>query len=293
MKKFKISELDCFSGIKAHTIRIWEQRYNIFKPERTIGNIRYYSLQEAKLLLDIALLQQCGHRISTLSRMDPGELAIVVEELTTEDAIPGKAINDLIILMYNLEVEEFEDVLDSCVHVMGIHATISSVILPFIERVQLIHTAGNTETHFAIAALRKKLLIAIESASPENMLHKTVLLFLPEREHFDLMLLYAAWVLKGRGLRLLYLGGGVSRQALEEISLAKRPDLLLTCLSPKAKVFVNPIAPFLLQNLPETQLFVLGKEKETQPQPYRNAYYLHYTRVEDLMTEPAALMTAI
>ncbi len=293
MKKFKISELDCFSGIKAHTIRIWEQRYNIFKPERTIGNIRYYSLQEVKLLLDIALLQQCGHRISTLSRMTPAELAAMVEELTTKDAIPGKAINDLIILMFNFEVEEFEDVLDSCVHVMGIHATVTNVIVPFMERVQLINTAGNTETHFAIAALRKKLLVAIESASPENMHHRTVLLFLPEREHFDLILLYAAWALKGRGLRVLYLGAGVSRQSLEEISLAKRPDLMLTCLSPKAKVFVNPIAPFLLQNLPETQLFVLGKEKDGQPQPYRNAFYLHYTKVEELMSEPAGLMAAI
>ncbi|MEJ7913515.1 MAG: MerR family transcriptional regulator [Chitinophagaceae bacterium] len=293
MKKFKISELDCFSGIKAHTIRIWEQRYNIFKPERTIGNIRYYSLHEVKLLLDIALLQQCGHRISTLSRMEPAELAGMVEELSAEESIPGKAINDLIILMFNFEIEEFEDVLDSCVHVMGITATVSRVIVPFMERVQLIATAGSTETHFAVAALRKKLMVAIESASPENLLQKTVLLFLPEREHFDLILLYAAWAMKVSGLRLLYLGAGVSRQALEEITVAKKPDLILTCLSPKAKLFVNPIAPFLLQTLPDTQLFVLGREKEGLPQPYRNVQYLHYSKVEELTEEPLALVAAL
>jgi len=282
MKKFKISELDCFSGVKAHTIRVWEQRYNIFKPERTIGNIRYYSLDDVKLLLDIALLQQSGHRISFLSKVERSELASMVEELSDIESIPGKAINDLIIHMFTYEIEEFEDVLESCVHVLGVPATIERVIMPFIERAQLISISGSSETHFAVSALRRKIMVAIESANPRNLSQKTALLFLPEREHFDLILLYAAWVLKSTGVRVLYLGSLISKDAVEQVALLKNPDLIISCCAHKNKLFSASMVPFLLHALPQTQLCILGREKDLPLQPYSNVLYLSYLKLDEL-----------
>ncbi len=282
MKKFKISQLALFSGVKPHTIRIWEQRFAIFKPSRTEGNVRFYSLEEVKLLLDIALLIPFGHRISHLSKLKPSALTHLVDELSVPEAIPCKAINDLIVLMFSSEIEEFEDVLDGCVHVLGIEETVNKVVLPFMERVQLF-SYNNTEAdvHFTVTALRKKIITAIENANPPAMLQKTALLFLPEREHYDLMLLYAAFILKRKGLRVMYLGTNISRQNLEQITILKKPDFLLTYIPQKQKFTFASFLSFLQYHLPSSQLLVLACEPPDTNNTHQNAAFVHYKELEE------------
>jgi len=289
MKRFKISELECFSGIKAHTIRIWEQRYNLFNPGRTGGNIRYYSLEEVRLLIDIALLLQYGHKISRLSKMDATAIAAMVDELSTEEAIPAKAINDLIILMFNVEIEEFEDVLDGCVHVLGIDGTIKDVIIPFLGRVQLLsyNNTGN-HIHFAVTAIRKKIIAGIESADPPEMTQKSALLFLPEREHYDLVLLYTAFILKCAGVRVLYLGTNISVQNLELMTASKKPEFLFTFVPQKQKFMLNPFLPYLTQHHPGIELHVLVCEKETPVSSFSNLHFHHYLDLQRVSLETTA-----
>lgn len=281
MKRFKISELECFSGIKAHTIRIWEQRYNLFNPGRTDGNIRYYSLNEVRLLIDIALLLQYGHKISRLAKMDAAAIAAMVDELSSEEAIPAKTINDLIILMYNVEIEEFEDVLDGCVHVLGIEATIKGVIIPFLGRVQLLsYSNTGNHIHLAVTAIRKKIIAGIESADPAAMTQKSALLFLPEREHYDLILLYTAYILKCAGVRVLYLGTNISIPNLELMTASKKPEFLFTFVPQKQKFTLKLLPQYLKEQHPGVELHVLVCEKEVPVSSPNNLHFHNYLDLE-------------
>ena len=113
MNLFTIKDLEKLSGIKAHTIRIWEQRYSLIKPNRTDSNIRYYSNEELKKLLNIALLNKYGYKISHIDRMGSEEIHKKILTLSNEEAKLERVINDLIQNMIDLNTSKFENVLDS------------------------------------------------------------------------------------------------------------------------------------------------------------------------------------
>ena len=115
MRNFSIRELESFSGIKAHTIRIWEKRYAVLKPQRSNGNFRHYTLEEVILLLNIALLTKNGFPISQVAEMEAADLTHEIHSLLSEEAKQARALNGLIICMFSGNIEEFETILDSCV----------------------------------------------------------------------------------------------------------------------------------------------------------------------------------
>src|SRR5919107_6225808 len=112
MNAFTIKDLENLSGIKAHTIRIWEQRYTFLKPQRTDTNIRYYSNEELKTLLNIALLNKYGYKISHIDKMDPVEWRNKVISLSNLEAQQERMINELIQCMIDLEMDQFEKLMD-------------------------------------------------------------------------------------------------------------------------------------------------------------------------------------
>src|SRR5687768_13172573 len=108
MSAFTIKDLELLSGIRAHTIRIWEQRYNFLKPQRTTTNIRYYSCDELRKLLDIALLNKYGHKISQIDKMDAEEIREKIMELSVEERIVNKLVQE----MAAMDVNGFEEILN-------------------------------------------------------------------------------------------------------------------------------------------------------------------------------------
>src|SRR5690349_13902948 len=131
-KLFSIKDLERFSGIKAHTIRIWELRYNVLSPERSVGNVRHYTISDVDRILKISLLQKSGYKISVLVHLSPEEIDNNIQTLVNEECMQIRAINHLIYFMYS-DIEKFEEVLDSCVLCWGIDTTIEKVIFPFLE----------------------------------------------------------------------------------------------------------------------------------------------------------------
>ena len=109
MNLFTIKDLENLSGIKAHTIRIWEQRYSLIKPNRTDTNIRFYSADELKKVLNIALLNKYGFKISHIDRMTASEMQQKILSLSQEEAKQERIINELIQHMVDLETEKFEN----------------------------------------------------------------------------------------------------------------------------------------------------------------------------------------
>src|SRR4030081_3888137 len=130
MNVFSIKDLENLSGIKAHTIRIWEQRYTFLKPQRTDTNIRYYSNDELKTILNIALLNKYGYKISHIDKMLPDEIRTKIVSLSQAEAQQERIVNELIQYMVDLDIEGFESVLDNYIIARGIDKTITQVIFP-------------------------------------------------------------------------------------------------------------------------------------------------------------------
>src|ERR1700712_2398093 len=128
MNVFTIKDLENLSGIKAHTIRIWEQRYNFLKPSRTGTNIRYYRNQEVKTILNISLLTKYGYKISHINKMTVEELKGKVLSLSDRDAQEERVVNELIAYMIDLDIEPFEKLLDTFILGKGIDKTITRIV---------------------------------------------------------------------------------------------------------------------------------------------------------------------
>jgi DNA-binding transcriptional MerR regulator len=168
MNKFTIKDLENLSGIKAHTIRIWEQRYSFLKPQRTATNIRYYSNQELKMLLNISLLNKYGFKISHINRMSMDELKEKTLTLSGGQAQQERIVNELIQHMIDLDLDAFEYVLDQFITARGIEKTITFIIFPFLERIGILWQTDHinpAQEHIISNIVRQKLLWELKASS--------------------------------------------------------------------------------------------------------------------------------
>ena len=236
MNALTIKDLENLSGIKAHTIRIWEQRYGFLKPKRSDTNIRYYCNEELKTVLNIALLNKYGYKISHINRMTESELRDKILSLSQAEALQERIINELIHHMVDLNVEGFEEVLDGYIRIKGVDKTITQIIFPFLDKVGILWMTNHiniAQEHLVTNIIRQKLIVGIEGAVSHIERNKTALLFLPEGEQHELGLLYIYYLLKVRGVKVLYLGANLPVKDLEFVVKMKKPDILyshITCL---------------------------------------------------------------
>jgi len=240
MNAFTIKDLENLTGIKAHTIRIWEQRYSFLKPQRSDTNIRYYSNEELKMILNISLLNKYGFKISHIDRMSEAEIKEKTFSLSHSQAQQERIINELIQSMVDLNLEKFEKTLDDYISIKGIERTITGIIFPYMERIGILWITNHinpAQEHLVTNIIRQKLIVGIEGCSPHLQLNKTVLLFLPEGEHHELGLLFMYYLLKSRGLRVLYLGANVPVKDVEYIVKLKKPSIAYTHLTSVASNF--------------------------------------------------------
>ncbi|HNP24269.1 MAG TPA: MerR family transcriptional regulator [Panacibacter sp.] len=234
MNAFTIKDLENLSGIKAHTIRIWEQRYSFLKPNRTDTNIRYYSNDQLKTVLNISLLNKYGFKISHIDRMTDSEIQEKILSLTNAQAQQERVINELIRCMMEMELGQFEEVLNSYVHVRGIERTIMQIIFPFLERIGILWITNHinpAQEHLVSNIIRQKLVVGIETTVSHIKSDKTLLLFLPEGEHHELGLLFAWYLFKSRGVKILYIGADTPLKDVAFVVKAKQPDYLYTHLT--------------------------------------------------------------
>ncbi len=229
MQSFTIKDLANLSGIKAHTIRIWEQRYSFLKPNRTDTNIRFYSSEELKKLLNVALLNKYGFKISHIDKMDEGEINEKILSLNQVQALQERIVNELIQHMVDLDMEKFENVLDNYIMVRGIERAIPQIIFPYLEKIGILWLTNHinpAQEHLVFNIIRQKLIVGIESISSAVKVNKTVLLFLPEGEYHELGLLFMSYLLKSRGVSTIYLGCNIPVDDVDYVVKLKKPDYL-------------------------------------------------------------------
>ncbi len=278
MNKFTIKDLENLSGIKAHTIRIWEQRYSFLKPQRTATNIRYYSNHELKMLLNISLLNKYGYKISHIDRMSNEELREKTISLTNPAAEQERIVNELIQFMVDMEMEKFEEVLDQYIHVKGIEKTITYIIFPFLERIGILWLTDHinpAQEHLTTNIIRQKLIVGIDGINSIFSLKTKMMLFLPENEHHEIGLLFLQYMLKSKGVQVIYLGANVPVKDLEYIVEIKKPDYIYTHLTTVMKEFnFDKFINNLKNRFPNQKVLISGLlaqtfEKKTVPSNIR------------------------
>lgn len=230
MNVFSIKDLEALSGIKAHTIRIWEQRYAVLKPGRTDTNIRTYNNEELRYLLNVALLNKHGYKISSITKMTDEELCERILGLNDDTAQTDRYINQMIMFMSAMDMDAFETVVDKQIRSAGLKKTITGLVFPFLNRIGMLWQTNHinpAQEHLVSHIIRQKIIAATDRTQMPP-LAQPVLLFLPPGEHHELSLLFVQYLLKAEGISSLYLGADVPMADLAEIIRVKKPVYLYT-----------------------------------------------------------------
>ena len=263
MHSYTIKDLENLSGIKAHTIRIWELRYSFLKPSRTDTNIRFYSNDELKTILNVALLNKYGFKISHIDKMNEGEINDKIISLNQTEAQQERIVNLLIQHMIDLDIERFEDLIDSFITSKGIEKTISQIIFPYLQKIGILWLTNHinpAQEHLVTNIIRQKLIVGIESVKSLIKINKTVLLFLPEGEYHELSLLFMNFMLKSKGVNTIYLGCSIPIHDVEYLVKLKKPDYLYTHLTtPGAKFNFDKFITEVSKKFAGTQIVISGQ----------------------------------
>ncbi len=255
--KFDIRDLERLSGVKAHTIRMWEHRYGVPTPDHKKGEMRFYNLNDVELVLDIALLKMNGYKISALAKFSKEEIKEKLKSLKNDEDHHKNIINELLISMYKLDVRKFETTLEYSFIAWTPHIVVYEIIVPFLKKANIFWQGNNlTEEHLVVSALRKKLLFAIENIDVPIQKDKQILLFLPDSKQLDLGLLYASFYLRHKGIEVVYMGNNVSIDNLSNVFDTFKPEFLYTYIPKKYSFPFEKISSLINQKLPGTNLII-------------------------------------
>ncbi|GAB3910965.1 MerR family transcriptional regulator [Larkinella knui] len=263
MSNYSIKDLEQLSGIKAHTLRIWEQRYNIISPKRTDTNIRTYDDLDLKLVLNISLLKDHGFKISEISKMSLGEMTNEVITISDRKLNYPDQIHALTISMIDLDEDRFEKIISTNILQFGFENTMIYIIYPFLSRIGTLWVTGSigpAQEHFMSNLIRQKIIVAIDGqVSKQSSTAKKYLLFLPEGELHEIGLLFANYIIRARNNKVIYLGQSLPLSELEFAYNLHKPDYIFASItSSPSNHEVQPYVEKLAGRFPDTQLLFTG-----------------------------------
>ncbi len=263
--KLFIKDLENISGIKAHTIRIWEQRYKIFEPHRTDTGIRYYDEDQLRLILNISILNNNGYKISKIAEMGLDEIREKCQQLSENRSKYDGQIQALISTMMMFDEKEFNKILSINILKLGLEDTMTQIVFPFMEQIGLLWLSGSihpAHEHFISNLIRQRLFVAIDNLSvrPSND-SKKFLVFVPTGESHDLSILFANYVLRSRGHEVIYLGSQTPFEDLYKIFDIRKPDFIFSIItSLNSNVSVQTFINNLGKYWKDTQILLSGSQ---------------------------------
>lgn len=292
MITYSVAQVEALTGIKAHTLRIWERRYDFLDPMRTATNIRYYSDAQLKQLLNFGILVRNGYRVSKLNKMTDEQ---IYEEVTKVLADPTSESSDemkgLTLSMLEMNEEDFDNIFERQVIRKGFLKTITESIYPFLQYVGVLWTTNKAmvaQEHYISNLIRQKIIAAIERLSIPPKDAPSIVLCLLEGEEHEIGLLLASFIAKEMGWKVYYLGQGVPIVNIKKVIDIAEPSLMMTMfVTPKVnKVngFIESIledndVPFLISGSIENLDAVTDSErvlKVTSPDGFRS----HLERIQ-------------
>lgn len=261
--QYSIKDLEQLSGIKAHTLRVWESRYQVLTPKRTGTNIRYYDTEDLKHVLNISVLCDHGWKISKIASMHKSQLSEEVIKLTLDYSHYPDQILSLTLAMVDLDEPRFEKTIALNIRKIGLVKTMTEVIYPFFTRIGILWHTGSinpAQEHFITHLIRQKLIVAIDSqVQSPTPTSKKFIAFLPDGELHEIGLLFATWLIKSHNHSVFYMGQSLPAKDLVEVCKLLDPDYLFG-------VFSGAIAPdageeyiaLLAKALPAKKIMLTG-----------------------------------
>lgn len=299
MASYHIRDFEALTGVKAHTIRIWEQRYGLLKPTRTDTNIRLYNDDELTLLLNISLLNRNGFKISKVAKMDRTEIEEKVRHITSTKMEHANQIDALTLSMLELNELEFGRLINiSCAH-LGFEQSMEMVVFPFLRNLGILWQTGTinpAQEHFISNLIRQKLIVAIDHIPlAEGETKGRALLFLPEGELHELGLLYLNYLLRKNHYHVMYLGQSVPFRDIEKVIAIFNPDLLFSVFTsyPQAAGISEYIRK-VSKLLPKGQIYFSGQLLQSySAKPPKNVKIVDsLARLRDLINSQPVSATA-
>ncbi len=276
-----IRDLENLSGIKAHTIRIWEKRYNLFDPDRTETNIRNYSHEDLKKLLNIVSVLDNGMKISKATSLSEEELYLEIESLQHENLESAKKIvvNELVVATLQCNVLSFEETYSRALENYGMEKAIEEIIYPLLVRIGLMWTVSKlnpAQEHFASQMVRQKLFAAIDKL-PSEKTEKKYLLFLADNEDHEIGLLYGYFLIKQAGHECIYLGPSVP---LDDVAncckIASITDVLSIFTIPRPEELMHTYLSKMGSLIKEANIHISGVAEEFKADLPKNRFnFLH------------------
>jgi len=265
--QYSIKELEHLSGIKAHTIRIWEQRYRVLNPKRTETNIRYYDDSDLKTILNISVLNEHGYKISKIAQMTPAELTQIVAQLTQQRVPNSQQLNTLLLAMIEMEEERFDRLLTTIILQKGLEQTMLDTICPLLVKIGILWQTGiirPAQEHFVSNIIRQKLFVAIDGQVPASRASATrFLLFLPEGELHEIGLLFSYYILRKRGYHVLYLGQHQPISDLDATVQSYLPHYICTAFTViPERDQVQKYIQHLAELAPDVIIFISGQQAQ-------------------------------
>lgn len=290
MANYSIKDLEKLTGIKAHTIRIWEKRYKAIIPQRTETNIRYYNDDDLKKILNISILNRHGVKISHIVQKSNEELNKAVENLTFNENHFGGLIESLVVSMIEIDENKFDKSFTNAVIKFGFEETIIKIIYPFLEKVGLLWQIGTinpAQEHFVSNLIRQKLIVAIDGQAKTLIPnYKTFILFLPEGELHEFGLLLYYFILRKHGHKVIYLGQTVPYQDIKIIAGLESNPVFITSFVMQTQISeINNYLIKISKDFPKSTVYITGEIiKQTSNQLPKNIVKInsayHFKEIE-------------
>lgn len=262
MNTFTIRDIENLSGIKAHTLRIWEHRYNLITPKRKESNHRFYDNEDLKHILRISHLYHHGYKISKIAAMETGAMNDLLSTIH-KDYSNTYFINQLLEASIDFDEDKFEDILNQALKKQDFEDVIIQVVYPYLQKIGLLWVTENvipTQEHFTSNIIVRKIVMAIDALQDnKHSSFMPILLFTPENECHEIPLLYIQYLLKKYGKKTINFGINTSVEVIKFYCAARQVSRLhFHVITHLTNVTMDEYLERLAGNFPDIQIVMSG-----------------------------------
>jgi DNA-binding transcriptional MerR regulator len=270
MSSYKIKELEALSGIKTHTIRIWEKRYDLLHPERNDSQVRSYDQEQLKRLLNISILYNANWKISKIASLSDEDIRMNAQHITNDHQTKNAVVTLFIEALLAYDHQKFERILNRSIEKEGFEAVYRYYLLPFLKRIGVLWTVNTitpAQEHFISNIIRQKIVVAIDNLPHTKSKNVDFLLFTPSDEHHEIGLLYYHFALLKQGYNIMYLGVDVPMKSVERTIAELQPKgIVISMLAGKSEDIVYEILKSI-RNTTNAPVYLGGAYIENIPLP--------------------------
>ena len=297
---FSIKNLENISGIKAHTIRIWEKRYKLLSPERTDTNIRRYSLGSLRKLLNITLLYKRGFKISKIANLESKNIPLLVRNIALENNSENISINALKLAMVNFDVIMFDTKYKTLLENYDFEFVFFKIFVPLMTELGILWQTGAicpSHEHFITSLIKQKIHVQTEKIQNKKQIHNSTpkfVIFLPDNEIHELSALFLNYLVLNKGFQTVFLGQSMPTESLTTfLSQNDKLHFLTYITSQPSKEGVLKFLKSFDEKIikgQENKLSIFGPAvkfiKSEQVPENIYIHHDHFTFIEQFLSEP-------